>query len=56
MPAEKMTILVNRGDLPSHSDEHFQEWIKSKIEGWAIDLDNPLVDIELSEVTHISDK
>jgi hypothetical protein len=56
MRIERVMVVMDRDELPPHSDEDFDGWIKAQIEGWGIDSENPLCDRELSEISHISDK
>lgn len=53
MRIQKVTIAINRYDLPDHSDEHFDDWIKSRVENWGMDCESPLADIELFDVARI---
>lgn len=46
----KFVLSIYTNDFPDHEPEHFKEWLKHAVAGWMIDGDNPLCDIELTDV------
>jgi len=48
---EQVTIGIDRGSLPPHTNEQFEEWVKFCV-GHRADIhnDNPLSDMDMSAV------
>ncbi len=43
-----VVISIDRDDLPDHTDEEFEEWVKYKVgHAGGLILDNPLSDLDL---------
>ena len=46
---EQVTIGIDWGSLPPHSDEQFEEWVRFCVGHQAsIECDNPLSDMDMS--------
>lgn len=46
---ERVTIEIDRSDLPPHTDDEFEEWVRFCVGYQAdIDSDNPLSDMDMT--------
>lgn len=46
---ERVTIEIDRDDLPTHTDDEFEEWVRFCV-GYQADIDstNPLSDMDMT--------
>ncbi len=46
---ERVTIEIDRNDLPPHTDDEFEEWVRFCV-GYQADIDstNPLSDMDMT--------